>query len=130
MDIGIEPSKKQYLIPFMILAIGGLIFYYLLMQNIFMFTHLLTEVVPGESLTIEARENQEYYILLDTISRDYLTITPLSDTTEVYYFDQEREYDIQFSIYEENNLSNIDKPNITKGMKMDVKVSNLRLTQV
>lgn len=106
MDIEIVPMKKLYLMPLAVLAIGGLIFYYLLMQNIASFNQLLTEVIPGESLTIEARKDEEFYILLDTISRDYLTITPLTDTTGVRYLDPVQSYDIEFSIYEENNPTN------------------------
>ena len=70
MDIGTVPMKKLYLTPLAVLAIGGLIFYYLLMQNISSLNHLVTEIVPGESITIETRKDEEFYILLDTISRD------------------------------------------------------------
>ncbi len=106
MDIGTVPMKKLYLTPLAVLAIGGLIFYYLLMQNISSLNHLVTEIIPGESITIEARKDEEFYILLDTISRDYLMVTPLTDTTEVRYLDRVQSYDIEFSIYEENNPTN------------------------
>ena len=106
MDIGIEPTKKGYLLSIAILAIGGLIFYYLLLQNIYMITHLVDEVAPGESITIDVHRNEEFYILIDTLSRDYLSVYPLSSSTDISINHRGTIYVFNFLIYEEGNPSN------------------------
>jgi len=106
MVLDIKPNKMYYIIPLLILLIGGNLFYILLNININSFENLMDVVNPEESITIIAQENDKFYIMIDNFSRDDIIIYTVGDTTTMQIQDNGSNYVFNFLIHEENNPSN------------------------
>ena len=107
MNIDIKPSKKAYLTPIIFLLVGGTIFFILITGLIRDTSSASKYLTPGDSITIEAEEDELFYIMIDTISRDDLSFGASAYHSSFFFYYEGEDYEVAFVIYEEGDTSNI-----------------------
>ena len=107
MVYDIKPNKMYYVIPLLILLIGGNFFYLLINNSIQSFSHLMDTLNPEESIIITVGENDKFYIMVDDFNRDDISIFSIDDSTTMQIYSDNSNYLFDLHIYEEGNSSNV-----------------------
>lgn len=107
MNIDIKPSKTAYLTPIIFLLVGVTIFFMLIIGLIRDSGTSSNYLSPGDSITIEVREDELYYIMVDTISRDHFSFYEGPFHSAFSISSGTTTYEVAIVIYEEGDTSNI-----------------------